>query len=62
MTTIKYGEKLTGIHAITNFEGADDIDVEMGEAVDDVVVNWPVQPVDAMEKLYMTFTVGRKDT
>lgn len=59
---IKYGEKLAGIHAITNFEGANDIDVEMGEAVDDVVVNWPVQPVDAMEKLYMTFTVGRKDT
>lgn len=59
---IKYGEIIQGIHAITNFEGADDIEIEMGDDVDAVVVNWPVQPVDAMEKLYMTFTVGRKDT
>ena len=59
---IKYGEVMQGIHAITNFLGADDIEVLPGDAVDAVVVNWPVQPVDSMEKLYMTFTVGRKDT
>ena len=59
---IKYGDILQGIHAITNFEGADDIDVQMGDDIDAVVVNWPIQPVDSMEKLYMTFTVGRKDT
>ena len=59
---IAYGNILQGIHAITNFLGADDIEVLMGDAVDAVVVNWPVQPVDSMEKLYMTFTVGRKDT
>lgn len=59
---VKYGETLAGIHAITNFLGADDIEILMGDAVDSVVVNWPVQPVDSMEKLYMTFTVGRKDT
>lgn len=58
---VKYGETLAGIHAITNFLGADDIEVLMGDAVDSVVVKWPVQPVDSMEKLYMTFTVGRKD-
>lgn len=58
---VKYGETLAGIHAITNFLGADDIEILMGDAVDSVVVNWPVQPVDSMEKLYMTFTVGRKD-
>lgn len=58
---VKYGETLAGIHAITNFLGADDIEVLMGDAADSVVVNWPVQPVDSMEKLYMTFTVGRKD-
>lgn len=58
---VKYGETLAGIHAITNFLGADDIEVLMGDAVDSVVVNWPIQPVDSMEKLYMTFTVGRKD-
>lgn len=59
---INYGNTLQGIHAITNFEGADDIEVLMGNDVDSVVVKWPVQPVDSMEKLYMTFTVGRKDT
>lgn len=59
---IAYGTKLQDIRAITNFEGADDIDVQMGEEIDSVVVNWPIQPVDSMEKLYMTFTVGRKDT
>ena len=58
---IKYGEIMQGIRAITNFLGAEDIDVQMGEQIDSVVVNWPVQPVDSMEKLYMTFTVGRKD-
>lgn len=59
---VSYGNTLQGIHAITNFLGADDIEVLMGDNVDSVVVNWPVQPVDSMEKLYMTFTVGRKDT
>lgn len=59
---ISYGNTLQGIHAITNFLGADDIEVLPGDAVDAVVVNWPIQPVDSMEKLYMTFTVGRKDT
>lgn len=58
---IAYGNTLQGIHAITNFLGADDIEVQMGDQVDSVVVNWPIQPVDSMEKLYMTFTVGRKD-
>ena len=58
---VKYGEILQGIHAITNFLGAEDIEVTIGDAVDSVVVNWPIQPVDSMEKLYMTFTVGRKD-
>ena len=59
---VSYGNTLQGIHAITNFLGADDIEVLMGDDVDSVVVNWPIQPVDSMEKLYMTFTVGRKDT
>ncbi len=59
---IAYGNTVQGIKAITNFLGADDIEVLMGDAIDSVVVNWPVQPVDSMEKIYMTFTVGRKDT
>lgn len=59
---ISYGTTLQDIGAITNFLGADDIEVLAGNVVDDVEVDWPVQPVDSMEKLYMTFTVGRKDT
>jgi len=59
---VAYGNTLQGIHAITNFLGSDDIEVLMGDELDSVVVNWPIQPVDSMEKLYMTFTVGRKDT
>lgn len=58
---VAYGNTLQGIKAITNFLGADDIEVSAGDAIDAVVVNWPIQPVDSMEKLYMTFTVGRKD-
>jgi hypothetical protein len=59
---VAYGNKLQGVHAITNFEGASDITVSMGDDLDNVVVDWPIQAVDSMEKLYMTYTVGRKDT
>lgn len=58
---ISYGNILQGVGAITNFLGADDIEVLPGNDIDAVVVNWPIQVVDSMEKLYMTFTVGRKD-
>lgn len=51
-------ESLQGIHAIQNFEGTSDITVLPGEAVDAVVVDMEVQPVDAMEKLYMTVNVN----
>ena len=47
----------TDIGAIKNFEGAADITVLPGVDVDSVVVDLAVQPVDSMEKLYMTVNV-----
>lgn len=51
-------DSLVGLRAITNFDGAADVTVLPGEAVDAVVVDVVVQPVDSMEKLYMTVNVN----
>ncbi len=51
-------DTLVGIHAIDNFDGANDITVLPGEDVDSVVVDMTIQPVDSMEKLYMTVNVN----
>lgn len=51
-------DSLVDIGAIQNFEGAADITVLPGETVDSVVVDVVVQPVDSMEKLYMTVNVN----
>ena len=40
------------------FSADDDIEVLPGEAVDAVVVNLYIQPVDSMEKLYMSVTLA----
>lgn len=48
---------LQGIGAVQNFEGTSDITVLPGNDVDSVVVDLLVQPVDSMEKLYMTVNV-----
>lgn len=55
---IHYLETLQGINAIQNFDAQADLEVLPGESVDAIVVNLYVQPVDAMEKMYMTVTVG----
>lgn len=55
---VHYLETLQGINAIQNFDAQTDLEVLLGEAIDAVVVNLYVQPVDAMEKMYMTVTVG----
>ena len=55
---ISFMDTLAGIGAIQNFEGASDITILPGEAVDAVVVDVTVQPVDSMEKLYMTVNVN----
>lgn len=51
-------DTLVGIRAIDNFDGASDITVLPGEDVDSVVVDMTIQPVDSMEKLYMTVNVN----
>lgn len=49
---------LQNMSALKNFGGADDITVMQGTDIDSVVVDFTVQPVDAMEKLYMTVNVS----
>lgn len=51
-------DNLQSLHAITDFDGASDLTVLPGDAVDAVVVDVTVQPVDSMEKLYMTVNVN----
>lgn len=55
---IAYLNMLQGISAIQNFDSTADIQVYAGEAIDAVVVDLAIQPVDSMEKLYMTVMVG----
>lgn len=51
-------DKLQEINAIQNFNGASDITVLPGEAIDAVVVDLTIQPVDSMEKLYLVVNVN----
>lgn len=51
-------DTLVGIRAVQNFDGAKDITVLPGEAIDAVVVDLVIQPVDSMEKLYLTVNVN----
>jgi len=53
---INYLEQLQAMQAITNFV-ADDVSISQGPEKTDVVVELMVQPVDSMEKLYMTVKV-----
>jgi hypothetical protein len=55
---IAYLNTLQNISAIQNFDSTTDIQVYAGEAIDAVVVDLAIQPVDSMEKLYMTVMVG----
>lgn len=55
---INYLTNLQNIAAIQNFNAATDITIYAGEDIDSVVVDLAVQPVDSMEKLYMTVMVG----
>ena len=55
---INYLNTLQNISAIQNFDPTADIQIYAGEAIDAVVVDLAVQPVDSMEKLYMTVMVG----
>ena len=44
-------------NGIQNFE-TEDVTVEPGEAIDAIVVNLAIQPVDSVEKIYVTITVN----
>lgn len=50
-------DQLVSLGAVQNFNGASDITILPGSDVDSVVVDMTVQPVDSMEKLYMTVNV-----
>lgn len=51
-------DQMTDLGAVQNFDSTSDINIMQGEAVDSVVVDMEIQPVDAMEKLYMTVNVN----
>lgn len=53
---VAYFDSLQGAGAITNFS-AEDIVVKPGEEKDTILLDVAVQPVDSMEKLYMTVQV-----
>lgn len=50
-----YAKKLLSLHAITDFKTSD-ITVEKGEGKEDVLVNFNVNPVAAMENCICTST------
>ena len=54
----KYLASLQDIDAIQNFEADTDVEVLRGDSIDSVVVNVYIQPLDSMEKLYMTIYVN----
>jgi len=54
---ITFIDSLVTIGAVQNFDGAADIIVLPGATVEGVVVDLVIQPVDSMEKLYMTVNV-----
>jgi hypothetical protein len=55
---INYLNSLQNISAIQNFDPTTDVQISAGEAIDALVVDLAVQPIDSMEKLYMTVMVG----
>lgn len=54
---VGYLNEMQANNGIQNFE-ADDVTVSAGNAVDSVVVDAAIQPVDSIEKIYMTVTVS----
>jgi len=55
---INHLDMLQGIAAIQNFDSQSDIRVLPGSDVDSVVIDADIQPVDSVEKIYMTVTVN----
>jgi hypothetical protein len=57
-SVIGYLNTLQGLSAIQNFDSATDVIISAGEAIDSVVADLAIQPVDSMEKVYMTVLVS----
>lgn len=55
---INYMQTLQGINAVQNFDSQTDITISAGSGTDAVVIETAVQPVDAIEKIYVTVTVN----
>lgn len=55
---IKYIENLQEMEAVQNFDSQTDVTVEAGNDIDSVVANVAVQPVDSIEKVYMTVVIS----
>lgn len=54
---IRYLENLQAMEAIQNFDAETDIVVSKGQDVDSVYAEIKIQPVDAIEKIYMRITL-----
>lgn len=54
---VSYLLNLQGIGAIQNFDSQKDISVAQGTDVDSVMIELTIQPVDSIEKIYMTVEV-----
>ena len=54
---VGYLLEIQGNQGIQNFS-ADDVTVEAGTAMDSIVVNLAIQPVDSVEKIYLTVEVS----
>ena len=54
---ISYINSLTNMDAVQEFDSATDIRIRVGSALDEIIVDADIMPVDSMEKLYMTVNV-----
>ena len=54
---VGYLNEMMANNGIQNFT-AEDVEVLAGNTIDSVVVNVAIQPVDSVEKIYMTVTVS----
>lgn len=57
-TVIGYLNGLQAQGAIQNFNSATDVTIELGNDIESVVCGLAVQPIDSMEKLYLTVVVS----
>jgi hypothetical protein len=54
---VGYLNEMQANNGVQNFT-ADDVSVEQGNSVDSVVINVAIQPIDSVEKVYVSVTVS----